>query len=126
MKHPTNDKLPERQLRRLFPNAPESFIRANASNYSGPSGADKSELLAEKLVEKTQSGEALAAPYRLVGCDIEFHASHGQKFDRDNKDNLRKCIWDAVVNLGFSSDDKNFKGKVRQRMDPDNSNLQTP
>lgn len=120
---PEDEKLTTRALRRLFPDVPESFIKANSSDYFPPDRPDKPKLLAEKLLEKTPSSEDVGATHCLVACDIEFFAEHGQKFDRDNKDNLRKCIWDAVVNLGFSSNDKDFKGKVRQRMDKDNPNI---
>lgn len=115
-----SEKLYQRQLRRLFPNAPESFIKANSIDYHDPRSAGESKSVDRKEVRQAPRSEAVGKTHRLVACDIEFFAQHGQVLDRDNKDNVRKCIWDALVNLGFERDDKKFKGKVNQRMVSDN------
>jgi hypothetical protein len=117
------NKLTENYLRRLFPRAPESFFKRNKDNIDDPRSSSKPKSMDWSKVRQTPASQEVGKTHRLVDCSIEFFAVHGQKLDRDNKDNIRKIIWDAVANLGFEDNDKDFDGKVEQRMDPNYFNI---
>lgn len=111
------------KLRRLFPNAPESFIKRNSDKVINTGMPCQSEPMDRKEVCETYGSEEMGKTHSLRSCRIEFFAQHGHKLDRDNKDYVQKVILDALVNLGFERNDENIKGKVHQRMDGNNPYL---
>ncbi len=92
------DKLPERQLRRLFPDAPESFIKANSQTNCELSSP----------IIKFSAGEALHAiskiKTRSLGrCRVSFTCHRIRKQDPDNA--VVKWFVDALRRAGILEND---------------------
>lgn len=68
-------------------------------------------------------GEAVGAQYCLRRVEIDFFANHGKELDQDNRRFIAKPILDALVNIGFASDDKNISSETTQRMDKTDINF---
>jgi len=92
------NKLPERQLRRLFPDAPESFIKANS----------QVDRISPSPVIEHSVGKALHAPSevktRSLGrCRVSFTCYRVRKQDPDNA--VVKWFVDALRRAKIIQDD---------------------
>lgn len=113
----------ENKLRRLFPRATESFIKANCDRVDDTGSPEKSERVDRKETG-TMEGEAiLEKTYRLRAIEAEFHANHRQRLDNDNREFLAKIFQDVLVNLNFERDDKEMQSKINQRMDENKTDI---
>lgn len=113
----------ERKLRRLFPNAPESFIQRNKDNDIDSGGSSKSESMVRLQVENRMDKEALEKRFKLTFVGVEFHADHGIELDEDNRRFIVKPLLDSLVSIGLAKSDKEIKSNVLQRMDKGNADI---
>ena len=113
----------ENKLRRLFPNAPESFIQRNKDHDFNSRSTSKPEQLARKQLEKKMDQATLEKHFKLSFVDVVFHADHGIELDEDNRRFIVKPLLDAIVSMGIAKSDKEIKSDVLQRMDGDHPNI---
>jgi hypothetical protein len=108
------------QLKRLFPNASKSTIAANNDQPRDPGVPSEPKQVDQERVGEAQRSEAMGAQYRLRHCTVDFYAGHGKQLDEDNRKFMVKPILDALVKLGFASDDKDITTETTQRKNEDN------
>ena len=118
-------KMNENKLRRLFPNASKSFIKANSDRVDDSRVSDKSEQVDREEVCEAPRGKKVGAEYSLSSCEILYWCRHGQLLDPSDNQSYAaiKPIADALVNIGTASNDKEFKAKASQRMDENKANF---
>lgn len=123
MKKTLSDKLPDRQLKRLFPHASKDFQRLNSDSSLDSRMSSKSKQVDWKEICETSGGEEMRKVNRFIHVEIKFFAGHGQTFDEDNRRYIAKPYLDALTNLRFSTTDKNFTSEVTQWHDKNNLNI---
>lgn len=113
------------EIKRRYPHASSAFIRANTDHAdTGSSGMpSKPEPVDWQKLREACGSEAVGIQYSLCHVEVEFHAAHGKRLDEDNRRYIVKPILDALVNLGFASDDKNITSETTQRMDKTDINI---
>lgn len=111
------------QLKRLFPHVSKSVLRANQDNPDDPGSSKESEQVDQTRFSETCGSEEMGAQYRLCRVEIEFYTKHAVKLDEDNRRYVAKPILDALVNLGFASDDKDITTETTQRVGKANSDI---
>lgn len=116
-----NEKPTERKLRRIFKIGSESFFKRNRDSIGNTGMSDKRESLVGKEVCQTQRSKEMGEKYCLCDVRILYWCGHGKELDPSDNASYSACkpISDALVNLGFASDDKDFKTQAAQRMDKD-------
>lgn len=120
-----SDEITERKLRRLFPNASESFIEANCNSSRNTGTSNLKQPMDRKEIRSEQRKEKVEAQYRLRHVDILYWCSHGKELDPSDNASYAACkpIADALVQLGFASNDKDFKTQAAQRDNKDQVNF---
>lgn len=116
----------ENKLKRLFPHASKTFIERNKDTDPSSGSPDKSEPVAREEMGQAQRSETLGEKYNLIHLDVVTMAERGKKWDPDNTRFGAKNILDALINLGFSKDDRYITSEVTQAppgMDAPNINL---
>lgn len=106
-------KLTPNQFRRLFPYASKSTLICNNATESNGMPSESEQVDRERLGEAFGS-EEVGTQYRLCRVEINFIARHGKTLDEDNRRYIAKPILDALVNLGFASDDKDITSETTQ------------
>lgn len=115
----------ERKLKRLFPNASKSFIESNRDSFGDTGISDIKQPMDREEIRSEQREEKMEAQYCLRDVEILYWCSHGKELDPSDNASYAACkpISDALVQLGFASDDKDFKTKAAQRTNKDQVNF---
>lgn len=116
----------ERRLSRLFPNGSKSFIKLNRDPVDDSRMSCQPESMDKQEMGENKRNQTKREEYSLKHVNIEFFAEHGKVMDSDNREYIAKTYIDALVQLGFSQDDKEVHSSVKQatkRMDKDNNHI---